>query len=208
MSIKGGISSTNRDIELTLSIEGGQTYKRIYHDVVSVAINKFELISSTLGKILITNASKRDVKFYIEQVKILLQRAHVEIIDGDSIFQDKYNMWLLDGYVRMLLETTDMKRISQLLDLDSIFYSIEEASANQTKPLELDFKIPDKLKVKSIKEIDKRANIAAPVADELSAYLHSLDHNLQILMQFIVSNKPALIEIHKNIIATASKYLK
>lgn len=207
MTINGGIDSSDNDIELSISIGGGKSYKRIYNNVVNVAITKFELISSTLGKLLITNATNRDSKFYIEQVKILLQRAHVEMIEGDYPFQDKYNIWLLDGYVRMLLESNDLKRIAQLLDLDSILYSIEEASQSQDKPLEIEFSVSDKIKVKTVKEIDKKANIALPVADELSAYLHSLDHNLALLTQFISANKPALLEIHKSIIAIASKYL-
>ena len=123
MTIKGGITTYENDVELSISIAGGKSYKRIYNDVVSVAINKFVVISTALAKILITQKNEKDIKFYTEQIKTLLHRSHVELIQGDLPFQQKYNMWLLDGYVRMILETSDMKRISQMLELDSILYS-------------------------------------------------------------------------------------
>ena len=207
MSIKGGIASNPNGVELSISIGGGKSYKRVYNDVVSVAINKFVIISSSLSKILIAKTSARDVAFYISQVKLLLQRSHVEFIPGDLPFQNKYNMWLLDGYIRMLLEATDIKMITQLLDLDSILYSMEEASANQGSPQIIDFDVPNELKIKTIADLDENLDIAHPVGEELSAYLHSLNNNLTLLTSLIVANKSELLKIYKEIIHKASKYL-
>lgn len=204
MTIKGGIDTSQNNVELSISISGGKSYKRVYNDVVSVAINKFNLISTTLSKLIIAKTTQSDVKFYIDQIKLLLQRSHVELIPGDLPFHDKYNIWLLDGYVRMLLETKDLKMITQLLNIDSILYSIEEVSLQQNQFEYIDFEIPKKIEIVKISE-DKE--LATPVANELSAYIHSLNHNLLILNEFIVSNKEAFVEIHKNIISTASKYL-
>lgn len=205
--ITGGLVSSTNQVELSISIGGGKGYKKIYKDVVSVAIDKFNLISSTLSKLLISKSSPCDKDFYIDQVKLLLQRSHVEMIMGALPFHNKYNMWLLDGYIRMLLETMDMKLISQLLDIDSILYSIEEAILMQNQYTAIDFEIPSTLKVKSLKEIDPKFDITMPVADELSAYLHSLNHNLNLLNAFINANRDAFFTIHKKIVETASKYL-
>lgn len=207
MSIKGGIVSTNNDVELSISISGGSKYKRIYNDVVSVAIDKFEIIYKSLSKILNTNNSSRDLTFYIEQVKYLLHRSHVELLHGNQHFQNKYNIWLLDGYVRMLLETNNMILITQLLDLDSILYSIEEASINQGVHSLIEFDIPDDLIVKSLSNIDPDYQITLPLYDELSAYLHSLNKNLGLLTKMIVENKPAFMKIYKRIIDISSKHL-
>jgi hypothetical protein len=206
-TIRGGIVSTGNDVELTISISGGKNYKRVYNDIVSVALDKFVLISTTLHKLLMSKSSPSNVKFYVEQIEHLLQRAHVELIPGTLPFHQKYNMWLLDGYVRMLLETTDMKLITQLLDLDSILYSIEEAGIKQGNPTFLSFTIPKSIKVLAIDEIDASLEVATPVADELSAYLHSLDHNMMLLVKLIEHNRHCLVEIHKNIITMASKLL-
>lgn len=208
MSIRGGITSSENEIEVSFTKSGGGNYKRVYNDVVSVAINKFSLISTTLSKLLVSKMSKSDIKFYIDQIKILLQRSHVELIPGELPFHDKYNMWLLDGYVRMLLETADLKLITQLLDIDSILYSIEEERLNQNICGYIDFKIPDKIKVKTLAQLDNKAEISSPMADELSAYIHSLNNNLVLLNLIIESNKESFFMIYKSIIATASKYLK
>ena len=207
MTIKGGIVASSNEVEISFTMSGGKSYKRVYNDVVSVAINKFNLISTTLSKLLIGKMSPQDIKFYIDQIKILLQRSHVELIPGNLSFQNKYNMWLLDGYIRMLLETNDLKMITQLLDIDSILYSIEEASINQNMHQYIDFDIPQNLQLKTLSEIDENLEITTPVADELSAYIHSLNHNLGLLNKLISSNKEAFFQIHKNIITTASKYL-
>ena len=207
MTITGGIVSNTNDVELSISVEGGKSYKRVYNDVVSVAINKFVIISSTLSKILITKASSQDINFYIDQVKLLLQRSHVEFIPGNLPFHKKYNMWLIDGYIRMLLETSDIKLITQLLDLDSILYSIEDASLDQGAPTFIDFQIPKNIKIKTIHDINSSVEIVSPVAEELSAYLHSLNNNISLLTKFIEENKSAFNQIYKEIITIASKYL-
>lgn len=207
MTIKGGIVAGRNDVELSISIAGGKSYKRVYNDVVSVAINKFVIISTTLCKILISNSNSRDIKFYSDQIKLLLRRAHVELIPGDLPFQHKYNMWLLDGYIRMLLETSDMKLIAQMLDLDSILYSIEEAGSNVGVPTFIEFDLPEDLKIKTVMDIDSTTELSTPINDEISAYLHSINNNLMLLTSLIIANKSVLIEIHKKIISTASTYL-
>lgn len=208
MTIKGGVDTAGNDVELTINVTGGKSYKRIYNDVVSVAINKFVIISTTLSKILLTKTTPKDIKFYITQIQQLLERAHVELIPGDAAFQQKYNMWLLDGYIRMLLETTDLKLIAQLLHLDSILYSIEEASIKDGTPIFIDFSVPKNIKLVTAMDIDSDTELATPVADELSGYLHSLNTNLMMLASVIISNKSALTEIHKHIITEATKYLQ
>ena len=207
MTIKGGVVAQGNEVELSITIKGGKKYKRVYNDVVSVAIDKFVIISSTLSKILISKASAGDMKFYIDQIKLLFERSHVAFIPGDLPFHRKYNMWLLDGYVRMLLETNDLKLITQLLDLDSILYSIEDASLTQDTPMFIEFDIPPNIKVKSIGNIDSSQHIVSPVAEELSAYLHSLNNNLKLLTYLITENKSALGEVYKEIISRASRYL-
>lgn len=201
MPIKGGIVARGGDVEMTITMSGGRSYKRIYNDVVSLAIDKFTLISAFLDKI-IASKSPTDTTFYVEQAKLLLQRGHVELINGSLPFHSKYNMWLLDGYIRMLLETMDMKLISQLLDLDSILYSVEEADHDYET---MDFDIPSSLKVQKLTDIEIKSEIAVPISDELSAYLHSFNQNLRLLVKVIAANKDALNVIYKKIINIASK---
>lgn len=207
MPIKGGVTSNKNFVELSISISGGQSYKRIYNDAVSVAINKFVIMSTTLSKILITRVTPKDITFYINQIKGLFQRAHVEFISGEMEFQQKYNMWLLDGYVRMLLETTDMKLIAQLLDLDSILYSIEEAKlgTDEYDLIHTEFELPTN--IKTILDIDENTELCIPVTNELSAYLHSFNTNLMTLTSLIIANKQVLSDIYKEIINTANKHL-
>lgn len=205
--IRGGIVSTDNQVELNISMKGGGSYKKVYNDVVSVAINKFVVISETLNKIFITKTNDRDVKFFTNQVKRLLQGAHVEFIHGDMPFQVKYNMWLLDGYVRMLLENTDMKLIAQLLSLDSIIYSVEDESRSQGIHSTIDFSIPSGLKVKTIYDIDSKAKLSIPLTDELNDYLQSLNTNLILLSKLIVENRDALMVIYNKIVKTASNKL-
>ena len=207
MSIRGGIVSSNNDVELSLSVSGGKRYKMVYNDVVSIAIDKFVIISESLNKILISNATSRDTTFYIEQIKLLFQRAHVEFLQGELPFQNKYNIWLLDGYVRMLLETNNLKLIIQLLDLDSILYSIEEASVSQGVPTFIEFNIPSNLHVKTLVDINTKDSISFPSSEELSAYLQSLNNNLTLLTKLITENKNALLLIYKEIIKLSSTYL-
>lgn len=202
MSISGGITTNKNEIEMTITMSGGKSYKRVYNDVVSLGIDKFVLISSFLSKIL---NSKSDTNFYVDQAKQLFQRGHVGIISGNKPYHNRYNMWLLDGYVRMLLETCDMKLIAQLLDLDSILYSIEEADDTCN---EIDFEVPKNLKIKTLQSIEQSVRISTPISDELSAYLYSFSHNLALLVKLIISNKEALNAIYKQIIEQAKKKFK
>jgi hypothetical protein len=161
------------------------------------------LISSTLDKILSVKSSPSDISFYIEQMKLLLHRAHAELIPGNQAFQNKYNLWLLDGYLRMLLETLDMKLIAQLLDLDSILYSLEDAERENGAigiNAFIDFDIPNE--VNPVRFSD---DITYPITDELSAYLHSFNKNLLLLARFISKNKDGFGSIYKRIINTAAK---
>ncbi|KAF1333743.1 hypothetical protein FI667_g2578, partial [Globisporangium splendens] len=197
-------------VELTIPISGGKSYKRVYNDVVKIAIDKFILISSTITQLLHGHRrrdGKEDIKFYIDQMELLFQRAHVELIPGDLPFHQKYNTWLLDGYVRMLLETTDIKLITQLLDLDAILYSLEEAGMEQGTHLTVDFELPKGLKPKNIQSIDPSAEIAVPMTDDLSAYLYSFNTNLKLLSVLVDTNNDVLLEIYKHIIEAASKRL-
>ncbi len=207
MTIKGGIISNHNSVELSISIGGGKPYKRVFNDIVNVAINKFVIISTALCKILIDKTTPQDVTFYIKQIKLLFQRAHVELIPGDLPYHQKYNMWLLDGYVRMLLETNDMKLISQLLNLDSILYSIEESGATQNTPLYIDFDVPSNLNIITILDIDSDTEVSTPATDELNSYLHSFNNNLMILTSLIIGNKDNLKSIHNHIIKIGSNYL-
>ncbi len=202
MPITGGIIHDKSCVEVSINIAGGKSYKRIYNDVINTAVNKFVLISGALNKIISTKPTANDISFYIEQTKLLLHRAHVELIPGNQQFQNKYNMWLLDGYLRMLLETTDMKLIAQLLDLDSILYSLESVERDEGIHYLIDFDMPHNIKVNPLND-----NIAAPIADELSAYLHSFNRNLLLLTTFIANNKDILSTIYKQIIKAASKRL-
>lgn len=204
MSITGGIVSNNDSVEMTISVKGGKTYKRIYNDVVSLAIDKFVLIGSFLSK-LISSRSPTDTSFYIKQTKQLLRRGHVELINGELPFHNKYNMWLLDGYLRMLLETCDIKLISQLLDLDSILYSIEQSDEEY---LELDFEVPPSAKVLTLSVVDPKAEIKTPITDDISAYLHSFNDNLGLLIKFVLANKSVLDATYKSIIQQAKKRLR
>lgn len=203
MSVKGGIVSKNNEVEMTIRIAGGKSYKKVYNDVVSLAIDKFVLIASFLSKML-SSKTPTDTNFYIQQAKQLLKRGHIELIQGDLPFHNKYNMWLLDGYIRMLLETSDLKLISQLLDLDSILYSIEQEDEHCC---EIDFEIPSPIKVMTIKHIDSSAEIRTPISDDVSAYLHSFNHNMGLFVKFIMTNKSSLDIVYRSIIKQAKKKL-
>lgn len=206
--VRGGIAITNNYAELTLT-SGGKDITRVYDDTVSTAVNKFALISATLNDLLKEGASTSDIDFYIDQVEHLLHRAHVELIPGRRSFQQRYNIWLLDGYVRMLLETADIKRIAQLLYIDSMLYAIEEASAREGDTLRIDFVMPSKVRVVTLNDISPSSpiSISKPANDELCTGLRSLNKNIQLLSKLIVANKPALDAIFRSICKTACKHL-
>lgn len=202
--IRGGIKVDGNSVKVSIEIRGGRVIKRVYTDIVSVAIEKFTLISSMLNKL---HTADDDIQFYIDQIEYLLSRAHVELVPGKHPFQHKYNMWLLDGYVHMLLQTTDIKLISQLLNIDSLLYTIEEATGNEGHPLALDFVVPRTLKVRPLNEVAPSSKIALPVADDLGAYMQALYHNIDLLNTLIVANKPALEEIYRTICEVADQHI-
>lgn len=113
-------------------------------------------------------------------------------------------MWLLDGYVRMLLETSNMKLIAQILELDSILYSLEDASSYQGVPAFINFDVPGDL---TVVDTDLKESISSPTDNDLPSSVNSLNNNLKILTNLIVSNKNALTRIHEAIVSTASTYL-
>jgi hypothetical protein len=197
MPIKGGIISSDNQVELSINIKGGRSYKRIYTEEVTLAINRFSTMISSIAK-------ESNDKFCIDQAKILMEWAHIEIIEGEQPFQYQYNAWLIDGYVRMLLQSADLKMIAELLHLDSMIYAIEEASAKQDEHIMIEFSIP---KMLSITKPNNNIKISMPSSNDLKAYTTSIKSNLSILDKFIKENKEALIEIHKTIINTASKYV-
>jgi hypothetical protein len=203
-SVTQGGSPTNASdtVELSISISGGKTYKRLYPDVVESAINKFVVINSMLGEILKAKASQTNIDFYIEQSKLLLRRAHVELVPGNNSFQNKYNMWLLDGYVRMLLETVDIKLIAQLLDLDSILYSMVECEDRFGVNAVIDFDIPSDVHALVIKPT---GTISYPIADDLTSYLYSFRSNINLLSQMVTENVKAFTALYKQIILAVSK---
>lgn len=202
-TIKGGVMVNDRTVGVSISIAGGASYKRVYVDVVAAAINKFVIISSTLRRVIRESNSDQDRRFYMDQIQQLLRRAHVEVIHGTAPFQDKYNFWLLDGYVRMLLETHDLKLIAQLLNIDAMLYSVEEAFLTNGVPTLLDFTVPDSIKA----QVDQTIEIAVPKNNTTDAYIESLDKNVELLAAFIQSNKASLDSIHAIIVETTSKYL-
>lgn len=204
MSIKGGIDVTKKEIIVTLPIDGGSgSYKKVYNDVVKMAINKFMVISTTLSSLLNSNCSETNLVFYVNQIKSLLKYAHVEFIDGNQMFQHKYNIWLLDGYIRMILETNDVLLITQLLNLDSLLRSIEQIKSDDNTNLTIDFKIPSNIKLKPLNKSEK---IEIPSNNDLKSCLLSLNNNIALLSKLINLNQDKFEEIYKKIIKTASKY--
>jgi hypothetical protein len=198
----GSPTDQTNSVEMTISISGGKNYKRVYPDVVNAAINKFVLINSMLSEILTTKASQINIDFYIEQSKLLLRRAHVEIIPGNNSFQNKYNMWLLDGYIRMVLETTDIKMIAQLLDLDGILYSITESEEHYGVNTIIDFNIPPDVHLLVVKT---SGTVSCPIADDFTSYLYSFRNNMALLSRTLVDNHASLTALYKQIIQAASK---
>jgi len=198
MTIKGGVVIDKNDIEVSFNIEGGKPYKRVYNDQVSSAISNFKLIGESL-----TELKSDNLETYLRQLKLLFQYAHVELLNGNNVFQTNYNLWLLNGYVRMLLETKDMKLITQLLNLDSILYSVEEAGVMSDESIDTDFKLPNKLSIAN----DKKIKIAIPEKESASALIKSLNVNIQSLIEFIGSNKNAFKKIYDEIVKTVSKYV-
>jgi hypothetical protein len=205
--IKGGITNSQEGVTLTLPMRGGKTYNRAYsNDVVTIAIDKFVILSSMLMKSVKKRTKDDDIKFFITQVKYLLHRAPLELLPINTPFQIKYNLCILDGYIRMVLESNDIKLISQLLDLDTILFSLESASRDIDEPLFIDFDV-DNVKFIKITDIEEESDISSPINEDVSSYVHSLVHNLIVLSSVIIANKKNLQQVYKNILTLASKHL-
>lgn len=195
MTIKGGVNINNNEIVLSLTIDGGRPYNRVYNDVVSSAINAFE-----------SNSQSLDINYkdpiYIRQLKYMFQYAHVDIISGTSDFQLNYNIWMLYSYVRMLLSSHDMKLISQLLNLDSILYSVEEAGVMNNHKVNTDFTLPSRLIIDTSK-----IHISTAKSNSVKDVSKSLNANIHELITFIKRNEDAFKQIHMAIVKQASKHL-
>lgn len=205
--IKGGIKNSSEGVTLTLPMRGGKTYKRTYsNDVVSISIDKFVILSSMLMKTMTKRVSDEDIKFFIKQVRYLLHRAPLELLPDNTSFQIKYNLCILDGYIRMLLESNDIKLIAQLLDLDAILFSVENASRDVDENLFIDFDTSNIVFIKPT-DIESETDISSPINEDISSYVHSLSHNLMVLSSVIISNKLNLLKVYKNILSAANKHL-
>lgn len=203
MVVTGGVATFGNSVELTISIKGGNSYKKNYHDVVNTAINKFNIFSSTLNKMFTTELSETDKQFFVNQTKRLFQRAHVEFLTGELPFHQIYNMWLLDGYIKMLLETNDIKLIAQLLNLDLILYSVEESKQIDNNPAAIDFDAPKNLKMTKLPNAETNKIKKLEHKDDLTQYIYDVNDNLQLLMQLINLNKDSLAKVYEEINNTA-----
>ncbi len=197
MPIKGGISIDGGEVSITLSINGGRKYKRVYTDAAKSAVDKFKTMAE-----LIINSKHKDTKIYVNQLKSLFQYAHVELLEGDNTFQVNYNLWLLNGYVKMLLQSLDIKLISQLLNLDGILYSVEEAGVFDGEYIDTDFKLP------KMSNINKNGiKISMPTHGSVDAMILSLDKNIITLIKFMEKNTDTLKRVYDEIVKQASKQL-
>lgn len=195
MTIKGGLNINNKDVVLSLTIGGGRPYKRVYNDVVSNAIMNFEMNSHHLS-----NDYKNPI--YLRTLKQLFQYAHVDIINGDNIFQINYNIWMLNAYVKMLLESQDMKLIAQMLNLDNILYSVAEAGILNNDIIETDFSLPSKLSIDN-----SCIDISIPKSKDIEDVVRSLNDNIHTLVQFMKCNDKPLKKIHDAITSATAKHL-
>lgn len=199
MTIKGGIVVDGNSVEVKILVKGGKSYVKVYDEEVATAINKFDTISTMINKLFIEEKGSSEYKFYIDQLMQLFHKANIEFLNGDMEFQLKYNSWLLDGYIRMLVETADMKLIIQMLGLDSILYSIEEADAYAGTSKCIEFDVPP-----STKKIQSNAKskLSLPANDSIEAYLHASIHNLGSLRQIIKNNESTINTVYKHIVKT------
>jgi hypothetical protein len=206
MVIKGGVSTFDKTVQLSISINGGKPYKKNFNDIVTTSMNKFSVLCSMLDKVLNTGCTERDINFYMNQIQRLFQRAHVQFIPGEKKFHHIYNMWLLDGYIKMLLETADIKLIAPLLNLDLIIFSIEESKRMDKSPIIIDFEVPSNIKVKKVK-LEGSPSQKLLQNDDIDTYLHNVNSNLQLLNKFIHLNKEAFSQIYDEINKTAAKFI-
>lgn len=203
--IKGGITThDDHNVELTIAIGGGKSCRKSYNDVVNTAIDRFIVVGSAIVKTL-KDVSSEDHYFCVEQLKRLFEHAHVEFIRGNHPFQKKYNMWMIDGYIRMLLQTADLKLVAELLEIDRILYSIEEISRFEGEPLEIDFQVPTNLKVIHVANIPARSELGG--GDELCDSLRSIGLSLPLLLEMLESNRANLAKIYDIVVKTAAEHL-
>jgi hypothetical protein len=196
MTIKGGLNKSDNAVHISFSIAGGRTYTRAFNDTVSSELANFEMIADTLD-----NIDKHDTQLYLRQLRVLFQHAHVDILAGDSVFQTNYNIWMIDRYVRMLLQSKDMKLIAELLNLDGILYSVYQAGTLDDQYIDVGFKMP-KLDIQA-----KKINIVAAKADTPNAIIEALNANIKSLISFMHANKKALTKIYSAIVDTAKSHL-
>ncbi len=196
MTIKGGLSKSNNAVHVSFSIAGGRTYTRTFNDTVSSELANFEMIADTLD-----NINRHDTQLYLRQLRVLFQHAHVDILAGDNVFQTNYNIWMIDRYVRMLLQSKDMKLMAELLNLDGILYSVYQAGTLDDQYIDVGFRMP-KLDIQA-----KKINIAASKSDTPSAIIEALNVNIKSLISFMRANKKALTKIHSAIVDTAKSHL-
>ncbi len=196
MTIKGGLSKRDNAVHISFSMSGGRTYTRAFNDTVSTELANFEMIADTLESI-----DKKDTQLYLRQLRVLFQHAHVDILSGDNVFQTNYNIWMIDRYVRMLLQSKDMKLMAELLNLDGILYSVYEAGTLDDQYIDVGFKIP-KLDIHP-----KKINIVAAKADTPSSIIPALNANIKSLIEFMNANKQALTKIYSVIVDTAKSHL-
>jgi hypothetical protein len=193
--IKGGITKDTHSIILTLPTKAGGSFNKVYDSSVDDAIRKFTTINKAIEII-------DDDNFYITQIRLLMKKAHVEFINGNNNFQKNYDLWLIDGYVRMLLESMDMKLIVQLLGLDSIIYNVEHVARSEGNDGIIDFDIPN------LKIVEHHKKIYIPEShDNIKNYITSIKHNMNILCMFINDNKQNIEIIYNKIIKDTAKYL-
>lgn len=196
MSISGGLNTRGDQTTLTFAIKGGKTCTKVYNDTVSTAIHRFVIISSMLSKMITTKPN--DIPFYISQLVELFKYSHIECLPGNAEYQLHYNAWLIDGYIRMLLESNDLSMIIELLNLNSILRTIEIASKHT---IDIEYDVAP-INVKKCK-----GKIEKPIDDTLGSYLHCINKNLQLLEKHIVDNKEALNEAYKAILEVAKRHL-
>jgi len=201
--VHGGIAYDEGCVSLTIRPSGGNAYTRVFDDVVDNAVERFVLFETLLGPALSNPISSSDMAFYVNQLRYLLSGAHVQQLPGEMPFQQKFNMWLLDGYVRMLLAngTVNLALVAQLLGLDLVLHYVEDAEDVHAR---IPFRVPQHVSVK----IPADSVIAKPAGDETQAYVRSLSGNLSLLISLLKQNKTALEEIHQVIFVAASKRFK
>ncbi len=200
--MRGGVIRRNGKTEMTLFMSGGKSYKRVFHEEVESAIERFSVVEEELSKILGNQSLDKDEKFFVTQLQELLKHAHVQLVPGKMPYQVKHNMSMLDKYVRMLFAggSLNLKLVVQLLNIDSILYYIEEAKKNNVC---IQFQVPRNLTIR-VNEKD----LMKPQKEETQEYIRSLVKNLHLLVKALKANKQTINEIHDVIIKAAKKQFR